>query len=105
MLQQLPRPAKRAPAKPTKPKEETKKQREARLKKARAAQKQLRQRLAEDDDAVLTLVEWAALNGISLRVARSIIASDKGPVITRLSARRLGVSRKAHREWLETRAR
>ena len=52
--------AKRPLAKPT----ESKQQRERRLKQCRAKKQELRQRLVEDDDAVLTFKEWCALNGL-----------------------------------------
>jgi hypothetical protein len=105
MLHQLPRSrsAKRPPV--AKPKE-TKQQREKRLKKGRAKKLELRERLlAEDDDAVLTFSEWCSLSGFSLRVGRYVIKRGDGPTITKLSDRRIGVSRKHHREWLEKRAR
>ena len=91
----------RSPAKPT----ETKQQREQRLKKGRAKKLQLRQRLVDDDDAVLTFNEWCALNGHSERQGRRIITSGNGPIVTQLSDRRIGISRKHHRDWLEKRAR
>jgi hypothetical protein len=43
---------------------ETKQEREERLEKAASERRQLRQRLAEDDDAVWTFKEWCALNGL-----------------------------------------
>lgn len=93
--------AKRPPAKPT----ETEEEREKRLKKARAEKLLLRQRLVEDGDAVLTFNEWCSLSGFSPRVGRRVIKSDNGPVVTGLSDRRIGITRKHHREWLEKRAR
>ena len=94
----------RAKRSPTKPKE-TKKQREQRLKKQNAAKQALRQRLAVDDDAVLTFAEWCALNGFSVRVGRNVIKSGDGPIITGLSDRRIGITRKNNREWQASRAR
>ena len=94
--------AKRSPV--AKPKE-TKQQREQRLKKQHAAKQELRQRLAVDDDAVLTFSEWCALSGFSVRVGRNVIKSDNGPVVTRLSDRRIGITRKNNREWQASRAR
>jgi hypothetical protein len=100
-IHELPRSAKRPPV--AKPKE-TKAQRTARLKKARVARKELRRHLSQDPDAVLSLAEWAAINGISVRVARGILAGENPPTVTRLSARRLGIRRKHHLEWLEARS-
>jgi hypothetical protein len=93
--------AQRSPIKQT----ETKQQREQRLKNTRADQRQLRQWLVEDDDAVLTFKEWCALSGHSQRQGRRIITSGTGPVVTALSDRRIGIIRKNHRLWLASRAR
>lgn len=105
-LHELSRYAKHVPTKHalTKPKE-TKQQRAKRLKKQRAAKQELRQRLVEDPDAILTFKEWCSLCGHSERQGRIIIASGNGPPVTWLSARRMGISRRHHREWLEKRAR
>ena len=91
----------RSPTKPT----ETKQQREERLKKGRAEQRQLRQRLVEDDDAVLTFKEWCVLNGHSERQGRRILASGNGPTVTQLSDRRIGISRRNNWKWQQARAR
>src|SRR5262245_42516159 len=84
---------------------ERKADREQRLAQARAERLQLRQRFADDDDAVLTFKEWCALNSISERQGRRILASGIGPVITQISAKRIGVSRRNDRAWKESRAR
>ena len=56
------------------------------------------------DDACLLVAEWAALNCLSERQARRILASGDGPVITKLSAKRRGITIRANREWQERRA-
>jgi hypothetical protein len=84
---------------------ETKREREQRLKKGRAERLRLRQRLAEDDDAVLTFKEWCALNAFSERQGRRILKGPNGPVVTMLSDKRIGVSRRNNRAWQESRAR
>jgi hypothetical protein len=84
---------------------ETKRQREERLSKGRAERQQLRQRLVEDDDAVWTFREWCAVNGHSERQGRRILASNDGPVVTMLSDKRIGISRRNNREWQQSRAR
>jgi len=84
---------------------ETKQQRKQRLAKRRAKQRQLRQWLVEDDDAVLTFREWCALNGHSERQGRRILTSGNGPTVTQLSDRRIGISRRNNREWQAKRAR
>ena len=93
--------ARRSPSKRT----ETKQQREERLAKGRAERRQLRQRLAEDDDAVLTFKEWCSLNSVSERQGRRILTSGNGPTVTQLSDRRIGITRRNNREWQASRAR
>jgi hypothetical protein len=84
---------------------ETEQQREERLAKGRAERRQLRQRLAEDDDAVLTFKEWCALNSVSERTGRRILASGHGPPVVQLSAKRIGITVGANRVWQEARER
>jgi hypothetical protein len=57
------------------------------------------------DEQVLTISEFAALNGIGLRTAREILDGPDAPAIVRLSARRIGVTVKSVREWQARRAR
>ena len=95
----------RARRSPSKRRAETKQQREERLATGRAERRQLRQRLAEDDDAVLTFKEWCALNSISERQGRRILTSGSGPSVTKLTDKRVGISRRANREWQQTRSR
>jgi len=84
---------------------ETKAERKRRLAKAKAERVQLRQKLSEDPDAVLTVKEFAAAISVSERQGKDILASDDGPVVTRLSARRIGITRANLRAWLEARSR
>jgi hypothetical protein len=84
---------------------ETEQQREERLEKGRAERRQLRQRLIEDDDAVLTFKEWCALCSHSERQGRRIIKGGNGPTVTMLSDKRIGISRRNNRRWQEARAR
>ena len=56
------------------------------------------------DDRVLTLTEFAKLAGISLVTLRRRIAAGDGPIITKLSERRLGIRVRHAREWLDARA-
>jgi hypothetical protein len=58
-----------------------------------------------DDHCVLSFREWCALNGISARTGRRILASGDGPVVTQLSARRIGITIGNNRRWQESRAR
>jgi hypothetical protein len=60
---------------------------------------------AHDDDYVLTFPEWCALNRIGTRSGRRILSGPDGPVVTQLSTNRIGITRRANREWQESRAR
>lgn len=61
--------------------------------------------LAQDDDCVLTFLEWCALNRIGERGGRRILAGPDGPVVTQLTDHRIGITRRANREWQQRRAR
>jgi len=56
------------------------------------------------DDRVLTLSEFAKIVGISLVTLRRRIAAHEGPIVTKLSDRRLGIRVRHAREWLDARA-
>jgi hypothetical protein len=58
-----------------------------------------------DDDEVLNFRQWITLNGIGARTGRRILKSDNRPVITMLSARRLGITKRANRIWQQSRER
>jgi hypothetical protein len=58
-----------------------------------------------DPDEILTFREWVRLNKISERTGRRILERPDGPVVTLLSARRFGISRRNNRAWQESRAR
>ena len=58
-----------------------------------------------NDHQVLTFREWCALNRISERTGRRILASGNGPTVTMLSARRVGITVGNNRRWQESRAR
>jgi hypothetical protein len=53
---------------------------------------------------VLTFAQWCALNGISPATGRRLLKSGKGPVVTQLSDRRIGISVRANAEWQAARA-
>jgi hypothetical protein len=57
------------------------------------------------DNQILTLAEWAALNRISMRTVRRILASGTGPVVTRMSPRRIGISVGNNARWQAARER
>jgi len=54
-----------------------------------------------EDDQVITLKEFAALAGVSLMTVRRIIDRKEGPVVTRMSPRRLGIRVRHAREYLD----
>jgi hypothetical protein len=58
-----------------------------------------------NDAQVLTFREWCRLNRISERTGRRILASGDGPIVTMLSARRVGITVGNNRRWQESRAR
>jgi hypothetical protein len=73
---------------------------------AREVERQRAQRLLSlDDDRVLTFNEWYALNGIGKRTGRRILTSGCGPVVTQLSARRIGITVANNRAWQASKAR
>ena len=56
------------------------------------------------DDRVLSLSEFAEIAGISLVTLRRMIAARNGPIVTKLSERRLGIRVRHARQWLDARA-
>lgn len=58
-----------------------------------------------EDDQVLTFAEWCAVNSIGKRTGRRILASGEGPVVTQLTARRIGIRVADNRRWQASRAR
>jgi hypothetical protein len=58
----------------------------------------------DPDDRVLTFAEWCELNRISPATGRRIIATGAGPVVTRLSERRIGITVGANRRWRDARS-
>jgi hypothetical protein len=61
--------------------------------------------LALADSRVLTFAEWCALNGLSRRTGRRIIKSPGGPIVTQLSAQRIGITIGNNAAWQASRAR
>jgi hypothetical protein len=58
-----------------------------------------------DDNEVLSFPAWCKLNNIGTRTGRRIRASGKGPIVTQLSDRRIGVTKRNNRIWQAQRAR
>jgi hypothetical protein len=57
------------------------------------------------DDQVLTFPEWCQINRLSERTGRRILDGDDRPVITYLSARRIGITVRNNRLWQASRER
>lgn len=55
-------------------------------------------------DQVLSFTQWCTLNHVSERTGRRIIAGPNGPVVTRLSAKRIGVTVSNNQAWQACRA-
>jgi hypothetical protein len=62
-----------------------------------------RVQLVTDPDAVLSFKEFCLLINVSVRQGRRILAEPGGPVVTHLSTRLLGITRKNLQAWLESR--
>jgi ABC-type siderophore export system fused ATPase/permease subunit len=58
-----------------------------------------------NDNMVLLFREWCALNHLSERNGRRIFTSSDGPVLTRLSAKRFGVTVANNKLWQASRER
>jgi hypothetical protein len=61
----------------------------------------------DDDDEVLTIAKWAAINSIGMRTAERILAGppEERPVITQVSEHRRGITRRNNRIWQQRRER
>jgi hypothetical protein len=68
----------------------------------RSAHKFVRHKSPPTSRRVLGFHEWCKLNDISPRTGRRIIASGKGPKVTQLSARRIGIREDHNAEWQES---
>lgn len=62
-------------------------------------------RVLRDEDEVLTFEEWCALNKIGLRTGTRILAGPDGPIVTQLSAKRIGITRGNNSRWQRSRER
>jgi hypothetical protein len=58
-----------------------------------------------EDDRVLSFRQWCELNGMGLRTGRRILRSGRGPVVTQLTERRIGIRVADNRRWQASRAR
>ncbi len=60
---------------------------------------------ALDDQRVMTIPQWAEVNGFSIWTGKRLIKAGKGPVITQISDRRIGVTVGNNRAWQKSRER
>jgi len=60
---------------------------------------------ALDDQRVLTIPQWAALNGLSYWTAKRLLRAGKGPKITQISDRRVGITVGNNARWQAARER
>jgi hypothetical protein len=60
--------------------------------------------LGLDQHRVLSFSDWCDLNTISQATGRRILASGQGPIVTRLSARRIGITIGNNAAWQGSRA-
>lgn len=51
---------------------------------------------------VMSFHDWCYLNGISIATGRRILKSGKGPRVTQLSPRRIGITVANNSAWQET---
>src|SRR5262245_45620449 len=60
---------------------------------------------ALDDQRVMTMAQWAQVNGFSVWTGQRLIKAGKGPTVKQISDRRIGVTVGANRAWQAARAR
>ena len=53
---------------------------------------------------VMSFAQWCALNGISPATGRRLLRSVRGPIVTQLSDRRIGITIGANIAWQAKRA-
>jgi hypothetical protein len=56
-------------------------------------------------DQILPFLAWCQLNNFSERTGRRIIASGGGPVVTRMSPKRIGITVGNNAKWQRSRER
>ena len=58
---------------------------------------------ALDDQRVMTVAQWAKVNGFSIWTGQRLLKAGKGPVVTQISDRRIGITVRSNRAWQESR--
>jgi hypothetical protein len=59
---------------------------------------------ALDDQRVMTIAQWAQVNGFSIWTGQRLLKAGKGPVVTQISDRRIGITVQNNRRWQESRS-
>jgi predicted DNA-binding transcriptional regulator AlpA len=67
--------------------------------------RQIIEHLTAEDQKVLTLKQWAALNGFSFMTAKRLMADGEGPQIIQVSRRRVGIRVIDNARWQQARLR
>jgi len=75
------------------------------LQEAERRRQQSKRDCEAEDHRVLSFRQWCELNGFSLATGRRIVNAGNGPVITQLSARRIGITVANNAAWQASRAR
>jgi hypothetical protein len=57
-----------------------------------------------DLDRVNSFAEWCNRIGVSPATGRRLLASNRGPRVTQLSERRIGIRERDHLAWLDANA-
>jgi hypothetical protein len=60
---------------------------------------------ALDDQRVMTIDQWCVVNGFSIWTGKRLIKAGKGPKITQISDRRIGITVANNRRWQQSRER
>jgi len=55
----------------------------------------------DDLDRVMTFATWCQRCGFSEATGRRLLRNGKGPAVTRLSERKIGIRERHHRAWLD----
>jgi predicted site-specific integrase-resolvase len=75
------------------------------LREAEQQRRQSERERAFDDQRVMTIPQWCEINGFSWHTGRRLIKAGKGPIITQISDRRIGVTVGNNRAWQKSRER
>ena len=60
---------------------------------------------AAHPNQILSFFDWCALNNISTRTGRRIIARGEGPPVIRMSKNRIGITNASNAAWQQSRER